>query len=158
MKKKNQSNIIKQSETLPKSKKGFSIVELMVVVIILGLLASVVVPNLIGKSDDAKKQLVTVQMKQLEEALKLFRLDIGRYPSTEEGLKILISKPEGSDEYENYSSSGYLGSGTVPKDPWNNPYIYVLNGSNVEIISLGADGKEGGENENKDLKLSEVVR
>lgn len=139
-------------------KKAFTIVELMVVVIILGLLASVVVPNLIGKSDDAKKQLVIVQMKQLEEALKLFRLDMGRYPTTEEGLKILISKPEGEQEYDNYSSGGYLGTGSIPKDPWSNPYIYMLNGTKVEMICLGADGKEGGEDENKDTKLSEIVR
>lgn len=138
-------------------KKAFTIVELMVVVIILGLLASVVVPNLIGKSDDAKKQLVIVQMKQLEESLKLFRLDMGRYPTTEEGMKILIAKPEG-DGFDNYSSSGYLGSQTIPKDPWQNQYIYILNGSKVEMISLGADGKEGGENENKDTKLSEIAR
>lgn len=139
------------------SKKAFSIVELMVVVIILGLLASVVVPNLIGKSDDAKKQLVIVQIKQLEEALKLFRLDMGRYPTTAEGLKILISKPQG-EEYNNYSNSGYLGSSVIPKDPWNNPYIYVGEGNKVELISLGADGKEGGENENKDIKLSEIAK
>lgn len=139
-------------------KKAFTIVELMVVVIILGLLASVVVPNLIGKSDDAKKQLVIVQMKQLEESLKLFRLDMGRYPTTQEGMKVLISKPEGIEGYDNYTSSGYLGSSNIPKDPWSNPYIYMLNGSKVEIISLGADGKEGGEDENKDTKLSEIVR
>lgn len=138
-------------------KKGFSIVELMVVVIILGLLASVVVPNLIGKSDDAKKQLVVVQMKQLEEALKLFRLDMGRYPTTEEGFQVLVKKPEG-EEYDNYSSSGYLGSNNIPKDPWNNPYIYIGEGSGVEIISLGADGKEGGDDENKDIKLSEIAK
>ena len=138
-----------------KSRDAFTIVELMVVVIILGLLASVVIPNLIGKSDDAKKQIVIVQMKQLEEALKLFRLDMGRYPSTEEGLKILLAKPEGGG-YENYSNGGYLGSSSIPKDPWRNPYIYVLNGSKVEMICLGADAKEGGENENKDIKLSEI--
>ena len=141
------------------NKKAFSIVELMVVVIILGLLASIVVPNLIGKSDDAKKQLVIVQMKQIEEALKLFRLDMGRYPTTEEGLIILIKKPEGnSNDYMNYSSSGYLGGNSIPKDPWNNPYIYVSTGSSIEIISLGSDAKEGGENENKDIKLSEIVK
>jgi len=139
-------------------KKAFSIVELMVVVIILGLLASIVVPNLIGKSDDAKKQLVVVQIKQLEEALKLFRLDIGKYPTTEESLKALISKPEGDGNYENYGSGGYLGSSSIPRDPWNNPYIYISNGSKIEIISLGADGKEGRKSENKDIKLSEIVR
>jgi len=146
-----------QNEIKKHQKKAFSIVELMVVVIILGLLASIVVPNLIGKSDDAKKQLVTVQMKQIQEALKLFRLDMGRYPTTDEGLEVLVKKPTDKDGYENYSSSGYLGSKSVPKDPWNNPYIYVSDGTSIEVISLGADGKEGGEDINKDLKLSEVL-
>jgi general secretion pathway protein G len=136
-------------------KKAFSIVELMVVVIILGLLASVVVPNLIGKSDDAKKQLVKVQMGQLRESLKLFRLDMGRYPTTQEGMALLVKKPTDSDEYENYSSSGYLGGDKIPKDPWNYPYIYISTGNTIDLISLGADGKEGGTDINKDIKLSE---
>ena len=155
-----QENTIQNQEDIQKNlqinnKKAFSIVELMVVVIILGLLASVVVPNLIGKSDDAKIQLVKVQMGQLKESLKLFRLDMGRYPSTEEGMSILIKKPQDSDEYENYSSSGYLGGDKIPKDPWNYPYIYISTGSDIELISLGADGKEGGEDINKDIKLSD---
>ena len=150
-----QKQIVEQNQLPKHFKKAFSIVELMVVVIILGLLASVVVPNLIGKSDDAKKQLVKVQMGQLHESLKLFRLDMGRYPSTEEGMAILIKKPQDTDEYANYSSSGYLGGDKIPKDPWNYPYIYVNSGNSVELISLGADGKEGGDDINKDIKLSE---
>ena len=144
-----------QSSTVKNYKKGFSIVELMVVVIILGLLASVVVPNLIGKSDDAKKQLVKVQMGQIHESLKLFRLDMGRYPTTQEGIFVLVKKPTDIDAYSNYSSSGYLGGNKVPQDPWNFPYIYVNSGNKVELISLGADGKEGGNDINKDIKLSE---
>jgi len=150
-----QKQIIEQNQHTQHYKKAFSIVELMVVVIILGLLASVVVPNLIGKSDDAKKQLVKVQMGQLNESLKLFRLDMGRYPTTQEGMAILIKKPQDSDEYSNYSSGGYLGGDTIPKDPWNYPYIYVNTGNSIDLISLGADGKEGGEDINKDIKLSE---
>ena len=144
-----------QSSTVKNYKKGFSIVELMVVVIILGLLASVVVPNLIGKSDDAKKQLVKVQMGQIHESLKLLRLDMGRYPTTQEGIFVLLKKPTDIDAYSNYSSSGYLGGNKVPQDPWNFPYIYVNSGNKVELISLGADGKEGGNDINKDIKLSE---
>ncbi|MFP4333326.1 MAG: type II secretion system major pseudopilin GspG, partial [Campylobacterales bacterium] len=95
---------------------GFSLIELMVVIVILGLLAAIVVPNLVGKSDDAKVKLTTVQMKQLEEALNMFRLDNGRYPTTEEGLEILIEKPEDLD-LPNYARGGYLGGKSVPKDP-----------------------------------------
>ena len=138
------------------NKKAFSIIELMVVVVILGLLASIVVPNLIGKSDEAKVKLVSVQMKQIEEALKLFRLDFGRYPDMTEGLKILIKKPEDSEKYNRYSHGGYLGGKNLPKDPWGNDYIYINDEGNIDILSLGADDKEGGENENKDIKLSEI--
>lgn len=146
-----------QQNTQKHNKKAFSIVELMVVVIILGLLASIVIPNLIGKSDDAKKQLVKVQMGQLKESLKLFRLDMGRYPTTKEGIAILVKKPqENQDEYANYSSSGYLGGDKIPKDPWGNPYIYISTGDTIELISLGADGKEGGKGINKDMKLSDL--
>lgn len=141
-----------------KSKKAFSLIEIMIVVIIMGLLASVVVPNLIGKSSDAKVKLAKVQMKQLEEALKLFRLDIGRYPTTQEGLKALVSKPSDAPEFSNYTTGGYLGSKTVPNDPWNNQYIYVLNGTEPDMISFGEDGKEGGEGVNADIKLSEIVK
>jgi general secretion pathway protein G len=150
-----QEVIVLEQDNKKNMKKAFSIVELMVVVIILGLLASVVVPNLIGKSDDAKKQLVKVQMGQLRESLKLFRLDMGRYPTTQEGMALLVKKPTDSDEYENYSSSGYLGGDKIPKDPWNYPYIYISTGNTIDLISLGADGKEGGTDINKDIKLSE---
>ncbi|MFW6307322.1 MAG: type II secretion system major pseudopilin GspG [Campylobacterales bacterium] len=133
---------------------GFSLIELMVVIVILGLLAAIVVPNLVGKSDDAKVKLTTVQMKQLEEALNMFRLDNGRYPTTEEGLEILIEKPEDLD-LPNYARGGYLGGKSVPKDPWANEYLYFKDGSGFEIISLGADGEEGGEEIDADIKYSD---
>lgn len=139
-----------------KQRNAFSLIELMVVIIILGLLASLVVPNLVGKSDEAKVKLVGIQMKQLEEALKMFRLDMSRYPSTQEGLKVLIKKPEGVSGYDNYASSGYLGSGSVPKDPWGYSYIYVGEGNSYDIISLGSDGKEGGEDDATDIRLSDL--
>lgn len=140
------------------SRRAFSLVELMVVVVILGLLASVVVPNLIGKSDDAKQKLVTVQMNQLHEALKLFRIDIGRYPTTQEGLQALVKQPKESPEFDNYTTNGYLGKSSVPLDPWNNEYVYMSNGQNIEIISFGADGEENGDGINKDIKLSDTLK
>lgn len=143
------------SKNSVKKRSAFSLVELMVVIVILGLLAAIVVPNLVGKSDDAKVKLVQVQMKQLEEALKLFRLDNGRYPTTEEGLQILIKLPDGTD-LPNYSRSGYLGGKSLPKDPWGSEFIYVRKGGDFEIISLGADRKEGGEDMEADIKHSEL--
>jgi general secretion pathway protein G len=135
-------------------KKAFSLIEVMIVVVILGLIASLVVPNLIGQSEQAKKKLVCVQMKSLKDSLDSFKVNEGSYPTTEEGLEALIQNPN-PQKYKNYPENGFLSSKKLPKDPWGNDYIYVNNDGNVEIISLGADGKEGGSGENKDIKLSE---
>ena len=135
-------------------RKGFTLLEIMIVVVILGLLAALVVPNLIGQGERAKEKLTCVQMKSLKNALDSFKVQEGRYPSTEEGLKALIKNPD-PKKYKSYPKGGFLGSDKLPKDPWGNDYIYVNEDSKVDIISLGADGKEGGSGENRDLKLSE---
>lgn len=135
-------------------KKAFSLIEVMIVIVILGLIASLVVPNLIGQSERAKKKLVCVQMKSLKDALDSFKVDEGRYPTTQEGLKALIKNPD-PQKYKNYPEKGFLNSNKLPKDPWGNDYIYINNEGNIDIISLGADGKEGGNGENKDIRLSE---
>jgi general secretion pathway protein G len=135
-------------------RKGFTLIEIMVVIIILGLLAAFVVPNVTGKSEEAKQKLVCIQMKSLNESLKMFKIDNGSYPTTEEGLKALISNPD-PDQYTAYSENGYIEGKKLPKDPWNRPYLYINTDDAVEIISLGSDGKEGGSSEDKDQKLSE---
>jgi general secretion pathway protein G len=135
-------------------KKAFSLIEVMIVIVILGLIASLVVPNLIGQSERAKEKLVCVQMKSLKDALDSFKVDEGRYPTTQEGLKALIKNPD-PQKYKNYPEKGFLNSNKLPKDPWGNDYIYINNEGNIDIISLGADGKEGGNGENKDIRLSE---
>ncbi len=135
-------------------RKGFSLLELMIVIIILGLLASLVLPNIIGQGERAKEKLVCIQMKNLKNALDSFKLEEGTYPSTEEGLKALIQNPN-PQKYKNYPEKGFLNSKKLPKDPWGHNYIYVNNGGDIEIISLGADGKEGGSGENRDIRLSE---
>jgi general secretion pathway protein G len=135
-------------------KKAFSLIEVMIVIVILGLIASLVVPNLIGQGEKAKEKLVCVQMKSLKDALDSFKVDEGRYPTTQEGLKALIQNPD-PQKYKNYPQNGYLNSKKLPKDPWGNDYIYINNDGNIDIISLGADGKEGGSGENKDIRYSE---
>jgi len=135
-------------------KKAFTLIEIMIVVIILALIASLVVPNIIGQGERAKEKLVCVQMKSLKNALDSFKVEEGRYPTTTEGLKALIKNPN-PQKYKNYPKNGFLGSKKLPKDPWGNDYIYVNNNGEIDIISLGADGKEGGSGENKDIKLSE---
>ncbi len=135
-------------------RKGFSLLELMIVIIILGLLASLVLPNLLGQGERAKEKLACIQMKNIKNALDSFKMEEGSYPTTQEGLKALIQN-QNPQKYKNYPQNGFLNSKKVPLDPWGHPYIYVNNGGNIDIISLGADGKEGGSGENKDIRLSQ---
>lgn len=138
-----------------KSKAGFSLIELMIVIVILGLLAAMVMPSLTGKGEEAKRDLVCVQMKSLYNgALDMFKLNNSLYPSTEEGLEALTQNPD-EEKYPNYSKSGYLKDNKLPKDSWGNDFIYINDDGVVELISLGADRKEGGSNESADIKMSE---
>jgi general secretion pathway protein G len=134
-------------------KKGFSLIELMIVIIILGLLASLVMPNLIGQSEQAKRKLTCVQMHSLSDALKSFKLANGTYPTTTEGLNALISNPNPT-MYTSYPFGGFIDGKKVPNDPWKSPYIYVKTSDAFDIISLGADKKEGGSDNGVDIKFS----
>ena len=127
--------------------------ELMIVIIILGLLASLVMPNLVGKGEQAKQKLVCVQMKTISESVKMFKIEQGNYPNTEMGLQALITNPD-PEKYTSFPQGGYLDSKTSPKDPWKNPFIYVVTEDGFDLISLGADGKEGGSDENQDILYS----
>ena len=135
------------------NRKGFSLIEIMIVIIILGLLAGLVLPKLLGQADKAKKKIVCIQMHSLKDSLNNFKLDNGMYPTTEEGLNALISNPN-PEKYKGYSNGGYI-DGKTPVDPWKNPYIYVLGeDGNPDFISLGADGQEGGSGEAADIRFS----
>jgi general secretion pathway protein G len=127
--------------------------ELMIVIIILGLLASLIMPNLIGKGEQAKQKLVCIQMKTISESVKMFKMEQGDYPTTEQGLKALIENPD-PEKYTSYPKGGYLDTTTNPKDPWKHEYIYIRSDDGFDLISLGADGKEGGVDENKDIMFS----
>ncbi|MFK5882193.1 MAG: type II secretion system major pseudopilin GspG [Sulfurospirillum sp.] len=134
-------------------KKAFSLIELMIVIIILGLLASLVLPNLLGQSEQAKRKLTCVQMHSLSDALKSFKLSNGTYPTTSEGMKALIKNPNPS-VYTSYPVGGFIDSKKVPLDPWKSPYIYIKTSGFFDIISLGGDKKEGGDGNDADIKLS----
>ncbi len=137
-----------------KQSAGFTLLEIIVVVFILSLLAAIVAPKIIGRTDDARIKAAQVQIKNFETALKLFKLDNGFYPSTEQGLESLVEKPTAGQIPQKYREGGYLEQKRIPLDPWGNPYIYISPGiyGDFDIISYGADGKEGGESKNADIK------
>lgn len=135
---------------------GFTLIEIMVVMVILGLLVAIVAPNLMGRSDQARVTVAKTQMKQVSNALDLYKLDNNRYPSTEQGLQALVEKPTGSPEPRNWNPDGYMPS--LPRDPWGNPYDYSSPGITgpYDLISYGADGREGGEADDADLNIWEI--
>jgi general secretion pathway protein G len=136
-----------------RGQKGFTLIEILIVVFILSLLAAIVTPKLIGRTDDAKIAAAKQQIGNFETALKLFKIDNGFYPSTEQGLDALVSRPTTGREPAKYREGGYLEKKDIPKDPWGNPYLYVSPGlhGDYDIISYGADGTEGGEGVNADI-------
>lgn len=137
-----------------KNNKGFTLLEIIVVVFILSLLAAIVAPRIIGRTDDARIAEAKVQIKNFETALKLFKLDNGFYPSTEQGLEALIEKPTVGQIPKNYREGGYLEQKKIPLDPWGNLYTYISPGiyGDFDLICYGADGKEGGEGKDADIK------
>jgi len=143
---------------LQSDNRGFSLIELMVVVIILGILAMYIGPKLMGRTEDAKITQAKIQIESLETALKLYKLDSGVYPGTEQGLQALVENPETGVLPKKWRKGGYLEKGKVPKDPWGNEYIFLSPGTNgdYDIISYGADGVPGGEDENKDINNWEI--
>lgn len=134
---------------------GFTFIEIMVVVAILAILAALVVPRIMGRTDDAKRTAAKVQIRNIEGALQLYKLDNGVYPSTEQGLKALVEKPTVGVIPKKWKIGGYLPK--LPEDPWANPYKYlspVQRGEykvEYEITSLGTDGEVGGEGVNADI-------
>ncbi|MBI5187593.1 MAG: type II secretion system major pseudopilin GspG [Nitrospirae bacterium] len=137
-----------------KYEKGFTLIEIIVVVFILSLLAAIVAPRIIGRTDDARIAEAKVQIRNFETALKLFKMDNGFYPDTQQGLAALIERPTIGRIPNNYREGGYLEQKKIPLDPWGNPYIYVAPGlyGDFDILSLGADGKEGGGGKDADIK------
>ncbi len=123
--------------------KGFTLLEIMVVIVILGVLAAMVVPNLMGNKDKADRQKVVSDVIALENALDMYKLDNSNYPSTDQGLEALVSEPSGSPEPRNYREDGYIKR--LPQDPWGNDYVLNSPGEHgkIDILSVGLDGEEG---------------
>ncbi|AJQ95874.1 type II secretion system major pseudopilin GspG [Gynuella sunshinyii] len=128
---------------------GFSLLELMIAVLIMAAITGLVAPMYFGRQDEANQKLARTDLKTIETALDMYRLDNFVYPSTDQGLDALLNKPSGSPEAKNWRGP-YIK--TAPKDPWGNPYVYINNGSgSIEIVSYGKDGREGGEEADADI-------
>lgn len=130
--------------------RGFTLIELLVVLAILTLLASLVGPKVLGQLGGAKSKTAALQIADLEKSLELFKLDVGRFPTTKEGLEALVTKPASINGW----NGPYVKGGGVPPDPWGKPYVLTspMPNGGVEILSLGADGTVGGEGENADVR------
>jgi general secretion pathway protein G len=137
-----------------KGQRGFTLIELMVVIVILGILAAIIAPRIIGRTDEAKVTKAKVQIRNFETALKMYKLDNGTYPTTEQGLEALIQKPSVGVIPKNWREGGYLEMNKVPLDSWGNKYVYLSPGSHgdFDIISYGADGVQGGDGYNADIE------
>ena len=139
------------SLTRPALARGFTLIEILVVIVILGVLAALIVPNVISRPDEARATVAKSDVAAIMSALKLYRLDNQRYPTGEQGLAALVAKPEQPPVPPNWKPGGYLEK--LPKDPWGRPYVYLNPGvrGEVEVMSFGADGQAGGSGVDADI-------
>ncbi len=138
--------------------RGFTLLELLVVIVILGILAGFVGTKIMGRPEEARRMKAKTQIVSLETALKMYKLDNGSYPTTEQGLQALVEAPAVGEMAPNWRKGGYLEKGKVPKDPWGNEYVYLCPGvnSDFDLVSYGADGQPEGEDDNADINNWEI--
>ena len=141
-----------------KNSCGFTLIELMVVIVILGILAGLIVPRIMGRPEEAKQLKAKLTIASLETSLRLYKLDNGAYPTTEQGLNALLAAPDTGNVSNSFREGGYIEKGRMPKDPWGSEFIYLSPGINGEydIISYGSDGVPGGEGKDKDINSWEI--
>jgi general secretion pathway protein G len=140
----------------PQSSRGFTLIEIMVVMVILGLLVAIVAPNIMGRSDQAKVTVAETQLTNISKGLDIYRLDNSHYPSTQQGLEALKSRPTGNPEPKNWNPDGYMKS--IPQDPWGSDFQYVSPGAEgaYDLYSYGSDGQEGGDGDAADLSIWKI--
>jgi general secretion pathway protein G len=144
---------VNQRSSQRRGARGFTLIEIMVVVVIIGILVGLIAPNILSRVDKARVTAARTDIATLEQALEMYRLDNHTYPSTDQGLEALVVKPGGAPEPRNWNPEGYLKK-SLPVDPWGNPYQYVVPGQErrpFDLYSLGADGREGGEGYDADV-------
>ena len=140
------------SRLAPRASRGFTLIEVMVVVAILAILAAIIVPRIMGRPEEAKRIKAQIDIKSIEEALNLYKLDNGVYPTTEQGLEALVKKPDTAPLALKWKDGGYLSR--TPQDPWGRPYRYLSPGEHgdFDVYSFGADGEPGGEGKDADVQ------
>ena len=140
------------------SQHGFTLIELMVVIVILGILAGLIVPRIMGRPEEAKQLKAKLQIESLETSLKLYKLDNGTYPTTDQGLQALIEPPSSGVLAPKWREGGYIEKGRLPKDPWGGEFVYLSPGvhGDYDLMSYGADGVPGGEGRDMDINSWEV--
>ncbi len=147
------SNTRKNTQSAPNAKysSGFTLIEIMIVIVIIGILGAFIVPKIMGRPDEARIIAAKQDISSISQALKLYRLDNMRYPTTEQGLQSLVRKPDIAPVPPNWKGNGYLER--LPNDPWGHPYQYLQPGMNgdYDVLSLGADGASGGEGNDADI-------
>ena len=144
----------RQSPVRTAHARGFTLIEMMMAVLIIGILLAVIVPNFWGSDDKARIAAAKGGLRSVASALDMYRIDNGHYPSTEQGLQALVSKPSGFPEPKHWGPEPYLRK--LPLDPWENEFVYALKGRSFELISLGEDGAEGGEDMHADIRYSDI--
>jgi len=138
--------------------RGFTLIELMVVMVILGILAGLIVPRIMDRPEEARRTKAGVQIQSIEQALKLYKLDNGQYPTTEQGLQALVEPPATGNLAKKWRTGGYLEKGKVPKDPWENDFIYICPGlhGDFDLSSYGPDAQAGGDALDADINNWEL--
>lgn len=139
---------------VPSREAGLTLIEMIVVLAIIALVAALIVPNIIGRPDQARATVAKTDLRTISAALKMYRLDNGNYPTSEQGLAALVTRPTVGPKPANWSPNGYLEK--LPEDPWGRAYSYrsAGEGADFEIVSLGKDGKPGGEDVNEDIRVA----
>jgi general secretion pathway protein G len=140
---------MKHGNNLRRRVRGMTLIEILVVLVLIGIVMGIVAGNFIGQGEEAKRKAAAIEISQIGSTLDLYKLETGRYPTTQEGLQALITAPSGVNNW----NGPYWKKGTIPKDPWGNDYKYTSPGAKLpyDIVSYGADGKEGGDAANKDI-------
>lgn len=142
-----------------RNRRGFTLIELMIVIVIIGILATLLMPRIMERPEEARRVKAKTDIKAIESALKLYKIDNGVYPTTEQGIEALLKKPETTPVPRKWREGGYLDGTSVPKDPWNNPYYYTSpaqDGKDFEIISYGHDGEPGGSGRSSDVSSTDL--